>query len=91
MSHRGIRYSFYLILSLLVINVGAASGEGVRHVKNSSTPRDGIRTVVLKELWRVGQEQDGVFFGRVPRVETDSQGNVYILDAQLCQVHSTVE
>jgi hypothetical protein len=35
----------------------------------------------------VGNDEDGVFFGRVPRVDVDRRGNLHILDAQLCQVH----
>lgn len=75
-----------MLLVALALASGPVAGSDVRHVHNDSQPRDGLQTVVLEELWRVGGEEDGVFFGRVPRVETDKQGNIYILDAQLCQV-----
>ena len=61
--------------------------DGVEHVRNSSTPRDGVQDLQLKELWRAGGEDDDTFFGLVPRVAADPQGNVYILDSQTCHVY----
>ncbi len=75
-----------MLLVVLALAAGPVDGSDVRHVHNGTTPRDGLQTVVLEELWRVGDDEDDVFFGRVPRVETDKQGNIYILDTQLCQV-----
>lgn len=77
------------LLSLVILALGAhpAVGDEVRRINNDAEPRDGVQTVVLEELWRAGNDEDGIFFGRIPRVETDLQGNIYILDSQLCQVH----
>ncbi|MBE0564905.1 MAG: hypothetical protein IH621_03040 [Krumholzibacteria bacterium] len=42
---------------------------------------------VLQEAWRAGGENDEVFFGNVGAVQTDPEGNVLLLDAQLSEVH----
>ncbi len=54
-------------------------------VHNSDHPSEANQTVALKELWRVGVDGD-VFFGEITSVISDDQGNVYILDAEQCQV-----
>jgi hypothetical protein len=61
--------------------------DGVPHIRNDATPRDGVRTLRLEEQWRVGSEDDDVIFGLVTKVSSDVDGNVYVLDAQLSQVH----
>jgi len=60
--------------------------DGVPHVLNSDQPRDGQRTLKLQEAWRVGGDDDEAFFGLIPRVDTDAEGNVYVLDSQLSTV-----
>ncbi|MCP4572786.1 MAG: hypothetical protein GY838_10580 [bacterium] len=72
-----------LILVLLLMPLVAAA---VEHVDNPAEPTQGRFDVTLREVWRVGGEDGDVFFGLVPRVETDQEGNVHILDSQLCQV-----
>ena len=78
---------------VVILFVGAVSLaetvviEGVEHIRNDGVPRDGVQDVKLRELWRAGGEDDEVFFGLVPRVETDPEGNVYILDSQTCHVY----
>ncbi len=87
MTRTRIGISPLLLLVILMMGSGRAFGDEVRRIYNGAAPRDGVQIAVLEELWRVGGEGDEVFFGRVPRVDTDHQGNVYILDAQLCEVH----
>ncbi|MBU8869960.1 MAG: hypothetical protein KOO60_03685 [Gemmatimonadales bacterium] len=87
MPHTRIGIPTLLYLAILMMGAGPAVGDDVRRIYNGATPRDGVQAMVLEELWRVGNEGDGIFFGRVPRVDTDHQGNIYILDSQLCQVH----
>ncbi len=60
--------------------------DGVPHVRNGAESRDGLRTVELREVWRVGGEDDDAFFGLIPRVAADASGHAYVLDSQLCQV-----
>lgn len=75
----------FLSLSLSCLLPPPAAAE-VEQVHNGAQPRDGKIQVTLRELWRVGGPERDEFFGLVPRVETDAQGNVYILDSQLCRV-----
>jgi len=62
--------------------------DGVPHVMNPAAPRDGVATLQLEELWRLGgnSESDDEFFGVVTAVRTDAEGNVYLLDSQLSEV-----
>ncbi len=61
--------------------------DGVRHVRNGATPSAGAETLHLQEVWRVGGDDDETtLFGLVTSVGGDEDGNVYIMDAQLCQV-----
>ena len=81
-----------LLLPILLLPAGTRAAEritleGVEHVRNGAVPRDGRQTVTLKEVWRAGGEDGDLMFGLVPRVATDRQGRVYVLDSQLCQVH----
>ena len=59
--------------------------DGVPHVRNPAQPRDGLQTLHLEELWRVGGDTDDEdeFFGVVMAALLDDQGNSYLLDAQL--------
>jgi len=60
--------------------------DGVLHVRNGETPREGITTVRLQEAWRVGGEDDEHIFGVISDVLVDDAGNLYLLDTQLSQV-----
>jgi len=75
------------VLSVWVMIVAAVAIADVEHIRNTDQPRDGLRNVQLHELWRAGGEDDDTFFGLVPRVATDLEGNVYVLDSQTCQVY----
>lgn len=61
--------------------------DGVEHVRNEATPRDGVQDLQLTELWRAGGEGDDLFFGLVPRVAVGPDGSTYVLDSQTCQVY----
>ncbi len=49
-------------------------------------PAQGVVPLVLEELWRVGGEDGDVIFGRITDVLRHPDGNIYVLDNQLCQV-----
>ncbi len=49
-------------------------------------PRLPPRTISLEEIWRVGGEDGEIIFGMVIDSLADADGNVYLLDNQLCQV-----
>lgn len=84
-----------LILSILTIvpAPSARAGEevtidGVLHIKNGSTPSGGLQTLELEEAWRIGgDDEDGMLLALISEVCGDEDGNVYVFDAQLCQVH----
>ncbi|HOX24198.1 MAG TPA: hypothetical protein PLL30_00410 [Candidatus Krumholzibacteria bacterium] len=61
--------------------------DGVLHVMNPARPPRGVQTVELEELWRAGGEDDDVFYGLIGKVCCDEQGNIFVLDSQVCQVY----
>ncbi len=46
----------------------------------------GVQSLDLKEIWRAGGEDEDIIFGRIVDVKTGPDGNMYVLDNQLCQV-----
>ncbi len=60
--------------------------DGVPHVHNGTEPSEGISTLQLREVWRIGGDDEETFFGVIMQVQTDSEGNLYLLDQQLSQV-----
>lgn len=88
----GIGLHLFLILVAFSGAAQALAGEitlidGVPHVMNGAEPASGRHRVQLEEVWRIGGEDDDVFFGLIGKVCSDEQGNIYILDSQMCQVH----
>lgn len=61
--------------------------DGGSHVVGGAS--DPAQTIQLKELWRVGEEddRDGVVFGLITDLTVDREGFVYVLDYQLSRVH----
>jgi len=77
-----------ILLSLILLAAAIAPVHAdPRHVVSGAEPRDGVQTVQLEKLWSAGGPDDDVFFGLVTIVRSDEQGNVYVLDSQLSQVH----
>ena len=60
--------------------------DGILHVRNAAEPDHGRETLELEELWRVGGDDDELFFGLVGQVRVDETGNVLLLDEILSQV-----
>ena len=79
-----------ILLILTLAGFAAAADrttvDGVLHVRNGATPSQGTETIALEELWRVGGDDEEVFFGLVAQVLTDDADNAYLLDSQLSQV-----
>ncbi|MBD3334015.1 MAG: 6-bladed beta-propeller, partial [Candidatus Eisenbacteria bacterium] len=80
-----------LVLALSSI-IPAWAGEvmkdaGVVHVRNESTPRDGLETLPLEEQWRTGADENDPLMGVIWQILQDDQGRLYLLDRQLNQVH----
>jgi hypothetical protein len=61
--------------------------DGIPHVSNPARPPQGVQTVHLQELWRAGGEDDDIFFGLISKVCCDEQGDIYVLDSQVCKVY----
>lgn len=82
------------ILSTLAILLSTAATASARQVEepavpvveNGAEPARGLQVVELQEMWRAGGEDDDVLFGQIFRATGDADGNVYLLDAQLCEV-----
>lgn len=70
----------WLLLTALALGRAGAS-EPIR-VQNGPRPSQTIRNWHLKELWRVGNEEDDFFFGRIVDVASDAAGRSYVLDYQ---------
>ena len=84
-----------LIITAVFVPVGAAdwkgvevSREGVLHVKNPAEPSSPPVEVAASERWRIGgeTEDEDFFFGVIQTIDTDQDGNIYLLDRQLHQV-----
>ncbi len=61
--------------------------DGVTHVINDEKPANPRSDIHLKELWRVGGEDDeDLLLGVIGSVIGDDKGNIYLIDSQLNQV-----
>jgi hypothetical protein len=69
---------------LALITAANAAADPVR--VHGTQPQMPPRTVLLEEIWRVGGEDSEFIFGMVIGSVADADGNVYLLDHQLCQV-----
>lgn len=94
-SHAVSRLLPFLMLSILILIAAppASAGkkvtiDGVLHIQNGDTPSEGREILTLEEAWRVGgDDEEGLLLAMVPEVCGDEQGNIYVMDTQLCQVH----
>lgn len=93
MSTRSLRFFALAALGLALLALaiaapaGAQTAPGVPHVKNGATPKAGVETLQLKELWRRGGEDDEeILFGIISDVAVGPDGNIYLLDAQLSEI-----
>ena len=77
--------AFRISISFLVLLAGSALADPPVTV-HSDQPAHGRQTWELKELWRVGGEEDDHVFGLMIQARSDSHGNVYLLDQQLSRV-----
>ncbi len=79
-----------LALALFALGLSqpaAAQTDGVPHVKNGATPKNGVETLTLTELWRRGGEDDEeILFGIITDAAVGADGNIYLLDAQLNEI-----
>lgn len=79
---RAAWFSVVILAAMLLSGAVLAEPVIIRNVE----PAQPTRTVQLDELWRVGGEDEEFFFGMIVDCLTDAEGNVYLLDNQLCCV-----
>jgi len=65
---------------------GPAEAGDVPRTIDDDGPSQGVQPLKLRELWRVGGEDEDLIFGRIADLEMHPDGSVYVLDNQLCQV-----
>jgi hypothetical protein len=63
------------------------AGHQTRRVVNSASPSQGTVTAALSESWRRGSNEDDLIFGLITCIDEDADGNLYVMDAQLSQIH----
>ena len=74
------------LFAILVIMMGAAGVQAEPVVVSSSEPELPAREVAFDESWTVGGEDGDIIFGMMIDSAEGPDGNIYMLDAQLCQV-----
>jgi hypothetical protein len=79
------RYVAYLCLLVLLAATGSAISQTV--IDNPAKPASGVVEASLTEQWRLGGDDEDLFFGTIARTHLGPDGNLYILDGQLSQVH----
>jgi len=87
--HSGSTNLLAALLLMLTLPVMAAKVElmdEVPHINNPAVAPHGVDRMQLQEQWRIGGDDDDVFFGLITHVETDESGNIYLLDRQQSQV-----
>ena len=82
MLHHNKVVVFCLLLTLAVAGGSFAQST----VDNPATPSGGIIKVSPVEQWRIGGDDEDLFFGTIARTQVGPDGNLYILDGQLSQV-----
>ncbi|MCD4760481.1 6-bladed beta-propeller [bacterium] len=74
-----------LILLILAWATVVMAGEkiiknGIVHIINGAVPSQGMETIQLRELWRIGGEDDEFIFRSINKVLLGRHNNLYILD-----------
>ena len=86
--HRSI--ALFLIWGLLLcapaVSAETTIIDGVAHVRNGSQPAGERQDIRLKELWRVGGDDEEILFGAIGQALLDEEQNIYLMDSQLKEV-----
>jgi len=78
--------SLLMLVLFLCLAIGLAGATAVPRTMDEDGPTQGAGPLALHELWRVGGEDEDVIFGRIVDLKTGPDGNLYVLDNQLCHV-----
>jgi hypothetical protein len=74
-----------LVTALLAASAGAIPPN--LQVDNPAEPAAGVQTLRLEPVWRLGGEDEDVFFGVIDAAAVDRDGNVLLADIQLMQIN----
>lgn len=74
------------IVLCLCLPLWRANAADVPRIIDDDGPARGAQQLGLSELWRVGGEDEDVVFGRITDLKLGADGNLYVLDNQLCHV-----
>jgi hypothetical protein len=78
---------FFVIMALAICSTfGLVHAADVTRTIDDDGPAQGVQPLALRELWRVGGEDEDVIFGRITDLKMHPDGSVYVLDNQLCHV-----
>ena len=83
------RFTPFLCLTLILLPLVAAAipPQIAPEVANEAEPLAGIERLVLEPVWRLGGEDDDVFFGVIDAVARDHNGDILLADIQLMQIN----
>ena len=71
-------------ICVLLMATGSALTQTV--IDNPAQPTGGVQKASLVEQWRLGGDDEDLFFGTIARIHQGPDGKIYILDGQLSQV-----
>ncbi|MBU8869954.1 MAG: hypothetical protein KOO60_03655 [Gemmatimonadales bacterium] len=80
------RSSLPISTTIVLLILGAASSFAEAPVIKNEKPQLQPKTIELVESWRVGGEEGDFIFGMMIDSMEDDDGNIYLLDSQICQV-----
>ncbi len=77
----------FMTMALFLLSAsGLADAADVPRTIDVDGPAQGVQPLALRELWRVGGEDEEVLFGRITDLKRHPDGNLFVLDNQLCHV-----
>ena len=66
---------------------GPTDGDVAPRIHNSATPAEGVETITLEELWRIGgDDEESVLIGLIAQALVGDDETIYLLDGQLNQI-----
>ncbi len=75
-----------IVLGLFLLLAWASSAPADAPVVRNTAPAEPPVTLRLEEQWRIGGADSNLLIGTITEAATDTEGNVYLLDTQLCHV-----
>lgn len=70
-----------------VLTMASVSVSAQEVINNGPKPERGLVQAGMRELWRLGGQDEDLFFGTVVRIVQDAEGTFYLLDGQLSEAH----